>query len=736
MFLAASASWVACRPSAVQDPEPVESVPAPSTLTLEEIADRIDPGAQTPLSDGLPPWMYGLIGLDANPSTSGAALLEQSVAEQAQVEARVKAGLEDDASMVFLMRAGARAVVLAEQAAQRGASTADGLAQLERAYAAVDIPMLASDRSTFGQLLMMFAEAAASEGVGPSDGQQLQQLGGVVQGAMRAAGPLHRRTVAELLRTAPDHEAVPTALLAAAKADRGKGLDWTIPAATQALERRGTHASAPEHLDLARVCFSGLDISCGEAALSAAAGAEGSEDVEEDAAFARRIVELSAATALESRLERAHAMLKLERYDPAKAEFKALHADFPEDARPVGGLALHAVETEFDFASAHRIIDAQTGLKNGDARYYQLAIGTRAMAAMSSIVPSLAADDAKGTVRALEPLVARMRVDIDGYAALGNTDGRYLGLLLDIGEELLSQYEKVGTADLRNVALLGDRVLALQSAIPNNPHAYRLLMSVALFEVDKSRAGMMAGIAAPSGVDRDALVLRRARALTDLAVTWSDASFAKQARDALREVDAASSPEAAELHADAMLVGRQLGGSAAWKSIGEAYEPMLDDNMTPQDARALNNVAMALMNNDGLAVAQQAWTMSTQLSEDHGDVPKLNLIVAGAPEGGSAAMAEMQALASTTKNSGVEVTALAWVQAWSKGAARRDAEAALKSAIDKAKLEGSRPVAPDPYSGLVLEGSLEAGLGYAVKTGLQIQLDGSGLPWAILAPPR
>lgn len=736
MFLAVSAPLIACRPPAAQDPEPVLSVPTSKALTLEDIADRIDPGPQAPLSDGLPAWMYGLIGLDANPSTSGDALLEQSAAEQAQVEARVKAGLEDDASMVFLMRAGARAVVLAEQAARRGAATADSLAQLERAYAAVDIPMLASDRSTFGQLLMMFAEAAASEGVGPSDGQQLQQLGGVVQSAMRAAGPLHRRTVAELLRTAPNHPAVPTALLAAATADRGKGLDWTIPAATQAMERRGTQASAAQHLDLARVCFSGLELSCGEAALSAAAGAEGSEDVEEDAAYARRIVELSEATALDSRLERAHAMLKLERHGPAKAEFEVLRAEFPKDARPVGGLALHAVETEFDFASAHRIIDAQTGLKNGDAQYYQLAIGTRAMAAMSSIVPSLAADDAKATVRALEPLVARMRVDINGYAALGNTDGKYLGLLLDIGEELLTQYEKAGTADLRNVALLGDRVVTLQSAIPNNPHAYRLLMSVALFEVDKSRAAMMVGVTAPNGADRDALVLRRARALTDLAVTWSDPSFATQARDALREVDASSSPEAVELHADAMLVGRLLGGSTAWKSIGEAYEPMLDDNMTPQDARALNNVAMALMNNDGLAVAQQAWTMSAQLSEDLGDVPRLNLIVAGAPTGGPAAMSAMQALASETKNSGVRVTALAWVHTWSKGKARREAEAALNAAIDNTKLEGSRPVAPNPYSGLVLEGSLEAGLGYAVKTGLQIELDGSGLPWAILAPPR
>jgi len=734
-FLAAAAAAVACRPKAPENPEPAVSAPAPSAMTLDEIANRIDPGAQTPLSDGLPPWMYALLGLEAKPSGSGEVLLEQSVAEQAQVKARAEAGFEDDSSMVFLIRAGARSVVLAEQAAQRGAPDADTLAQLERAYAAVDIPMLASDRSTFGQLLMMFAQAAASEGVGPSDAQQLQQLGGVVQGAIRAAGPLHRRTAAQLLRTAPEHQAVPTALLAVAKAERGKGQDWTIPAAKLALERRGTLASAEEQLDLARVCFSGLDVPCGEKALRAAAGAEGSDDVEAEAVLARRIVELADASTLDRRLERAHAMLKLERYAPAKAEFEALRSAFPQDARPVGGLARHLVETEFDVGGANRIIDAQTGLKNGDEQYYQLAIGTRAMAAMSSVLSSLAADDAPGTVGALEPLLGRMRADIDGYAALGNSDARYLGLLLDVGEELLSQYEKSGTVSLRGVALLGDRVVTLQSAVPTNPHAYRLLMSVALFEADKAHAERMVGVVAPAGSDHDVLVLRRARALADLAVTWSDASLAKQARDALRGVDAASSPEATELHADVLLVQRQLGGSAAWKTIGEAYEQLLDDNMTPQDARALNNVAMSLMDDD-LSVAQQAWTLSAQLSEDHGDVGRLNLIVAGAPAGDAPAVAAMRSLAGETENDGVRVTALAWVHAWSKGKARRDAEAALNAALEDVKNEGARPTAPDPYSGLVLEGTLEAGLGYAVKTGLQIKLDGSGLPWAILAPPR
>lgn len=712
------------------NPDPAASASAASSLTLEEIADRIDPGAQTPLSDGLPPWTFQLIGLEANPTASPEELLKQSAAEH-EFDPRMHEESEDGAGMVLIIRSAARSVVLAEQAAQGGASSGDALARLERAYQAVDMPMLASDRSTFGQILTLFAAEAEA------DSAQLNQLAGVVQGAMRAAGPLHRRTVAQLLRVAPEHDAVPTALLAAATAERGAGLDWTIPAAKLALERRGTLASADEHLDLARVCFAGLDVPCGDAALAAAGGAEEIEEVQREAALARRIVELEGASTLESRLERARAMLELERYALAKAEFEALRVEFPEDARPVGGLALHIVQTEFDFAGAHRLLDAETSLKNGDAEYYQMAIGTRATAVLSTIVPSLAADNGPDPVATLRPLAERMRADIDGYAALGSSDARFLGVVLDIGEELLARYEKTGSAKFRDLTSLSDRVLELQAAIPENPHAYRLLMSAALFETSKSRAATMAGVKAPAGPERDVLVLRRARALTDLAVMWSDAEFAKKAREALGEVDATSSTEAAELHADALMVQRVLGGPSTWTMVGEAYASVLDDDdMTPGDARALNNVALAVMNNSGLPTATQAWTLSSQLAEDHGDVPKLNLIVSATPDGDAAALAAMNVIAGETKLAGVRVTALAWVHAWSKGKAQRDAKAALELAVAEAAKNSPRATAPDPYAGLVFEGALQAGLGYAVDSGLQIELDGSGLPWAILAPPR
>ena len=104
------------------------SKPAPSGLTLEEIAAHVDPGPQTPISDGLPPWIFELLGLAERPSESGAALLERSAAEYNEYEQGLKAA-EDLPSMVVALRAAARSVVLAEQAASRGVAEAEALAR-------------------------------------------------------------------------------------------------------------------------------------------------------------------------------------------------------------------------------------------------------------------------------------------------------------------------------------------------------------------------------------------------------------------------------------------------------------------------------------------------------------------------------------------------------------------------------------------------------------------------------
>ncbi len=725
----------ACRPAPRENPTtgPAAAM-QPTGPSLEEIADRIDPGPQTPISQGLPPWMFEVLGLSPSPEESGTKLLERSAAEQAEFDGRLETQASDNVGMVMALRALARSVVLAEQAAAKGAADADTLARLERVYEVVDAPMVASDQSSFSQLIVVFAQTAQAEGDLPETAE-LGELARVVQRATEAAGPLHRRTVAELLRMDPDHDAVPTAILEVADSLRGEDDQWSVELATLAVERRGEGASGEEQLKLAGICFAALQLDCGDAALEAAARKTSVKpaDIEHataDGELARTIISLAGAKTLAERVECAGAQLQLGRFDDAKASFEVLREEHPQDARPVAGLAKHAIDTKLDFLGAHAIIDGAGPVENADAQYYQLAIGTRAMATIATIVPRLAADDPSGAIAALRPSMARMHEDVDGYAALGNSDGVFLSFVLEIAEEVLAQYASMGVVRVRDVKSLSQRTLALQAKVPDNPHAYRLLQSVSLFEADKAIAAKATQVLPAAGTEHDALATRRARALADLAVTWADPLLAEQALAAAVSLG----PTATRMRADALLIATALGVRDNWTEVGEGFETMLDDNMTSADARALNNVAMALWHLGNEDTAREAWSLSAQLGEDHADVAKLNLVVSDA--GATGASAELEALAKDGRVAGVRVVARAWLlaRAKRKDAKRRAAE--LEAAITKEREDTVRPNAPDPYVGVLLEGTLSAGLGYATKAGLQIDLDSSGVAWAIRVPKR
>lgn len=712
--------------------EPTDTAPRDS---LEVFADAMDPGPQARLTDELPAWMFEMVGLQANPTDPPAVLLKRSADAQADVRAMMKKGIQDDAAIFVAIRSTARALVLAEQAAALGTPDGDTLERLERVYSAVDVPLFASDRSTFGQVITLFAQQAAAEGRGPADAEQFQQLVVAVQNAMRAAGPLHRHTTAELIRANPEHDGVPTALLAAANAHRGTQDEWPVGTAKAAIDKRGEAASPDEQLDLARVCYAALDLSCGDAALAAGRGADGVDGVQTLGELATRIVALEGKTDFDARLERARAQLDLGRHFAAEAEFRALRGSAPNDARPVAGLATLAIASELDFVRAAELIDDAGPLENADTNYYELAIGARATAAMTVLMPRAAAGELDQMGGELHALLERMQRDAKGYAALGNDDGRFLRAVFDVGEELLAQYEAGGTVNVHEVSDLTARIADLQSQISNHGHSYRLLMSASLFEPDRARAVAAVETKPPGGEEHDTLALRRGRALCDLAVTWSDGGLAEQCLQVSRDLP--RSPGQVMLSADALVTTVQLTGKVSWLKVGQAYDLLLDDDMTPEDARALNNVGMALWQMGNHESAIDAWALSAQLAEEFGGVPQLNMLVATAGEGSREASAALRGLMSEDRKPGVRIAAMAWFAAWESGKkAKAAAQKALADAIEEETKSGMRPTPPDPYSGVLLEGTLQASFGYSVLEGLQIQLDAGGLPWAVMAPPR
>ena len=713
-----------------QNPE--AAAPTQPRLSLADVADAIDPGTQPPLSASLPPWAFSVLGLPATPTISPAELLEFSRKEQAAFEARLEQG-GNDASLVMALHGVARATVMAEQAAAAGTPDADTLARLERTYAAINVPQLMGNRSVFGQFIMLFAQMATSDG-GDPNAFPIQEFAGLVQGSVQSAGALHLHTVAQLLRTAPDHEAVPTALLEVAETAELHH-DMAVELVQLALERRGPDATDSERLDAARVCYRALDLACGDAALEAAKAGQPKADtlsnVEYHAELAHRIVALDGENEPSARIERARAELALGRHKTAEAAFEALRKELPNDARPVAGLAKHRIETEFDFAGAHAIIDGTDARENADVEYYELAIGTRAMAALADIAPLFVQGRGAEASRALRDVFARTRADLEGFAALGDDDAVYLRFVLDLGEAALTQFEKTGSVDVADLGQLAQRASKLHSTIPNNPHAYRLLMSLALFEPDKAQAVAAARVDPPD----DALAIRRVRALCDLAISWNDPALAREAHEAAARLPSTDA-NALAVRADAALVAKQLANVGAWPQLG-VYEQLIEEPVDTSDARAINNLAVVAWHLDKRDQAREFWTAASNLAEGHRDVARLNLL-ATAPDAGSAsALAAVQALAAETETPGVGVVALAWARAWSKGKkAQKAADAALKAAVDEAAAKATAVAPPNPYAGVLLEGTLQAGLGYAVKTGLQIELDSQGVAWAILVPEQ
>lgn len=701
---------------------------------LQELVDEFDPGPQPQLTEGLPPWMFAMIGLSPTPTEPPEELLRRSADAQMQADALAESGIADNLEIVQAIRLTARAVVLAEQAAAAGSDDPSTLARLERVYAAVDVPLLAGDRNAFAQFITLFAQVAAAEGAGPSDGGQLQQLAGVVQQAVRAAGPLHRHTTAALVRADPEHAGVPTALLTVAKARRGTGDKLAVQLAKAAIARRGDAATPDEQLDLARVCYDALDLACGDAAVAAGASAKDADALKKDGILARRIVELADANDFDGKLERAQAQLKLGRWTAAEADFKALRAAAPNDARPVTGLAKLAIETEIDFIGASKIVDDAGTLQNADEDFYEIAIGTRATAALAELIPQAIASDPRTMGALLTPLFERTQLDAAAYAALGNDDGAFLVLVLDVGKTLLDQYVAGTAPSLRSVPALTQRIMQLQGKLPEHGHSYRLRMSAALFEADRATA--LAAVDAPaSGPEAETLAIRHARALCDLAVTWSDPKLATRCFDAVTALPASASQQ--QLLGDALVTSAQLTDSASWPGVAKALEPLLDDDMTPEDARTLNNMGMALWRMGNKETAINAWTLSAQLAQEYGGVPQLNLIAAQADTNPTQASAAMRGLTSEDRQAGVRITALAWLHAWASGKkAKAAAKATLTDTIAAEAKAGARPTLPDPYGGLLLQGSLQASFSYTARKGLDIQLDASGLPWAVMAPPR
>lgn len=767
-FSLALLAVVACRVAqAPAEPSEVAAVPSAPTqdarASLGDIADAIDPGPLDPITDGLPGWLLSAIGVPS-PLPGDAAELQRRADEEWRAFETSGPG-QTEAQQLATFLALARSVVYAEQAAARGPASVATLVRLERAYDMIDAPMLAGQRGFFQTMFQMFVQAAATEGH-IQEAAAVQQLSDAVFAAVREAGDLHARTLAQLLREGPEHESVPQALLRGAANRIGVDDALAVRMVKAAVEHLGDDADPAPLARASTLCFQALDPGCGEAMLAraedrvakqakAGAGADATQAAEEAEKEAEKVANAIAGAksnrdlvvaagasedaSFDDRVAAARALMDLGRHDDALRAYEALRRESPKDARPVTGLARHAIATRLDMQAAIAIIDAAGEVDNADEDYYAIAIGTRATGMLYDVLPKVVAESPgmDQIVAVLMPMLDDLRRDILALEKLGDSNGAFLHFVFDIGMEGLAAVQ-TGAEGAAVPVLRGSlkRTMDLQAQIPDNPHAYTLMLAALQFCDDRGLTTQAAARAAPGeGEAKTTLQVRRLQALIDMAATWADADASAALLAAIAELDGKELGDAPKLVlADAHATYARLGHAEAWDAVLARYEELIGDPAAATDARALNNYGVALQargrTKDAIVVLERAFAVA---EPDVAGMPALNL---QATRQGPDAVAVLEAIVAANKDAGTTRAALMWLVSVAKDRAQRKAYAAdLKSRQAEARKTDLRPVVLPTEAAVVLAGNLQVNVGYATLSGLQIQIDGASTPWLIVAPP-
>jgi tetratricopeptide (TPR) repeat protein len=716
VVVAAALIGLACAPYWTETPPETARPDASAPLAdrLAELADAIDPGPQPLLRADLPDWIERMV---ATPPKGDAIRRWDALDASASDRERIEALLEL-----------CRATSLAEK--QLAAKKVDiaTLLVLERAYHIFDRPPLAADERTFVRWLGEFAKVAAASGA-LDDQRMIAELARTVGTATQAAGALHRQTVARILRMAPEHRAVPDVLARTARGLGQSDPELAVDAMRLAIETRPPASVEPEHqLELAVLCFTALELQCGNEARQAAAPArhEGRSlplfaRVDELAKLASEAVRLGDRADVDARLRRAEIMLALRRFDDAGDLYRTLHRQQPKDARAVAGLARHAIASEGDLHAAYQLIERSEATEHRDRTYYEIAIATRATALLQDVLPRAAEGGPTAAIDAATPYLAKLRADVLAYEQLGAEDGIVLHFLLDRLDEAIDllRHGKTDALRLRARSLLPS-VRELQERVPSNIHAYRLLMAAATFSSDRKAAFEVVDAPLPElGPHARDAALRRARARLDLALAWEEL-------DRLDDVLASELDPASKAHA--LGVKARLGGDRS--AAIEAYRTAAADPAAP--AVVLHDLAVLLHEHGDAKAAQQAWDRAAQrVSDDRRDIVRMHEFIASAEP-------RFLDIERYTRSADRELALLAL--RWAAHLAPPAQVPAIRKSLRRAEAEVRRvtlrPTLPPGRAGVLLATHLDFDLAYVGDGGLEFVFDVTLAPWLVLSPPR
>lgn len=539
------------RPATTKAPEvtaPAVRRPAAPDPELLAVADAVDPGPQAPLLSALPENLRGMLEASLGAAPDG-TLATREIREALMNWDKLGGNFEQLPMRLLVL---GRGLVLAERAVAAGNSDAELLLALTRAYALLDSPFFATQQGMFQQLMGVAAQMAQASGVKPGE-LDVAALVPVLKDMFARAAPLHRRTAAEFLRKHGAHPEAARVLGRLAddalrREDYGQALAWR----KMALGRLGSKATASEQLELARTCYRGFDLACGDAALARGRAFAGDPKAtaEHDKRVAwtvktgeqaKRARALEGEAGLDAAIERGHLLIQLERSADALALFDRLRASHPQDARPYGGLAKLAVQRSGDFKGAAEQVELGKALANKDREYYEVALGTVGVNFLYEALPQIA-----GGNKSVDGLATRMLADLRSHAAgfrrFDAPRAAVVELIVEAVQAALPAMLKGETdAALQLLRTLPTRVEPLRTQYPDSPDVRRLVELAAHFQPDAERAlAWMSAPLSPTLAKDPALQRSRVSGWLDVALTWERADqlpALAQAIEALEEVE-------------------------------------------------------------------------------------------------------------------------------------------------------------------------------------------------------
>lgn len=713
---------------------------------LAAVAAEVDRGPQAPLSEAMPAWLKGKVDaqLTGDPASEASVL-----AAREAIAAWDKLQPNDTQAMLLGALTVARGLVLAERAVAAGSDDPELLAALGKAYRLVEQLSFFRSNQLFSQVISLGVELAKKEG--GLVGQQIEEGLALLDTAIARAPALHRHTAARLLREHPRHPTVPEALVRLSQAEQAADrVDAAKRLRRLAVDRKGDRATGGDWAGLAETCYRALDRACGDMAKRTAAergpdqpGADRQAafekrlaELETTAGRAAKIVELTAATSLEQRLERGKLLLQIGRTKDATALFEELRAQHPGDARPVTGLAIAAVHERADFAGAAALLRGARTLAQRDREYYEVALGTVPLVLMSELIaevakrPDTSMPELGGALAEIAGLVEEFRAFDPARAAV-------LALAIEAAKQAVPKFNgKDRAGGMAVVRALPGRAAALAKQHPGSKDVRRLVYTTSRLAGTAAEALAMTTLPLPSELDRDPeLRLTQARTLLDLAVMWEDPALLEAAGKAAEKLPEGTDADGTKwLRATLDAQYGRLGDKALLQRATEAFQELGARKSGKEKALAYNNLGLlvATAGDAGAAIKlfQEALAVDGEAS-----TPRLNIGAVAFLVGQREQVGEVFAAAAQSKLATVRQQAHAWLVALADAGmgdvavTRQEFQAALAKERE-GEFRGQLPLG---RWGIASTGEMKLSLNYSLATGLVLN-DEVLAQWWLFAP--